>query len=108
MYWIAKPFVLPLQFCFITKNSTLFQKNSNETRRNCGLLAAPDFANSGKKHVHFLCKSASEYFLRKSVSKYFLRKGVSNEKTIIKIGKKFRMTQKQDLIFKNSNQNRRY
>ena len=52
MYWIAKPFVLPLHF-FITKNNTLFQKNSNETRRNWSILAAPDFANSGKKHVHF-------------------------------------------------------
>ena len=30
-----------------------FSKNSNETRRIWGLLAAPDFANSGKKHVHF-------------------------------------------------------
>ena len=25
MYWIAKPFVLPLQIFFITKNNTLFQ-----------------------------------------------------------------------------------
>ena len=30
-----------------------FSKNSNETRRICGALAAPDFANSGKRHVHF-------------------------------------------------------
>ena len=30
-----------------------FSKNSNETRRIWGTLAAPDFANSGKKHVHF-------------------------------------------------------
>ena len=27
--------------------------NSNETRRNCGGLAAPDFANSGKKNKWF-------------------------------------------------------
>ena len=26
MYWIAKPFILPLQIFFITKNKTLFQK----------------------------------------------------------------------------------
>ena len=26
MDWIAKPFVLPLQIVFITKNNTLFQK----------------------------------------------------------------------------------
>ena len=50
---IAKPFILPLQiFATITFNTT-FSQNSNETRRNWGLLAAPDFANSGKKHVHF-------------------------------------------------------
>ena len=30
-----------------------FSKNSNETRRIWGRLAAPDFANSGKKHMHF-------------------------------------------------------
>ena len=29
-----------------------FSKNSNETRRIWGRLAAPDFANSGIKHVH--------------------------------------------------------
>ena len=34
-----------------------FSKNSNETRRNWGRLAAPDFANSGKKtHVASFCK----------------------------------------------------
>ena len=54
MYWIAKPFVLPLQLFFITKNNTLFQKNSNETRRIWGRLAAPDFANSGKNMCIFL------------------------------------------------------
>ena len=30
-----------------------FSKNSNETRRIWGYLAAPVVANSGKKHVHF-------------------------------------------------------
>ena len=60
-----------------------------------------------KKHVHFLCKSASEYFLRKCVSKYFLRKSVSNEKTIIKIDKNVRMREKQDLILKNCSENGR-
>ena len=49
-----------------------------------------------KKHVHFLCKSASEYFLRKSVS---------NEKTIIKIDKKNRMREKHYLILKNCSEN---
>ena len=53
-----------------------------------------------KKHVHFLCKSASEYFIRKSVSKYFSRKSVPNEKNIIKIDKHFRMRETQDLISK--------
>ena len=48
-YWIAKPFILPLHFVLNTKNVTLLnKKNSNETRRNCGHLAAPEFANSGK------------------------------------------------------------
>ena len=59
------------------------------------------------KHVHFLCKSASEYFLRKSVSKYFLRKSVSNEKTIIKIDKNVRTREKQHLILKNCSENGR-
>ena len=31
-----------------------FSNNSNETRRNCGALAAPDFANSGKNMCIFL------------------------------------------------------
>ena len=31
-----------------------FSKNSNETRRICGQLAAPDFANSGKNMCIFL------------------------------------------------------
>ena len=40
-------------FCFHYEKQYTFSNNSNETRRICGLLAAPDFANSGKKHVHF-------------------------------------------------------
>ena len=51
---IAKPFVLPWQMFSPTKNNPLFQKNSNETRRICGALAALDFANSGKKNCGFL------------------------------------------------------
>ena len=46
--WIAKPFILPLQFFLNTKNVTFLKKNSNETRRIRGILAAPEFANSGK------------------------------------------------------------
>ena len=52
VYWfthrIAKPLYLPLQFFLCIKQYT-FSKNSNETRRIWGILAAPDFANSGKK-----------------------------------------------------------
>ena len=47
MDWIAKPFMLPLQFLQYEKQYT-FSKHSNETRRNCAALAAPDFTNSGK------------------------------------------------------------
>ena len=50
---IAKPFILPLQIFPSITNKITFSQNSNETRRICGGLAAPDFANSGKKHVHF-------------------------------------------------------
>ena len=45
--------------CFTVANFSAQQKqytfsnNSNETRRFWGRLAAPDFANGGKKHVHF-------------------------------------------------------
>ena len=53
MYWIAKPFALPLHL-FITKDNTLVQKNSNDTRRIWERLAAPDFANSGKNICIFL------------------------------------------------------
>ena len=42
-----------------------FSKNSNETRRNWGRLAAPDFANSGKKHVLFLCSRSGSRHCRR-------------------------------------------
>ena len=44
MYWIAKPFVLPLQIFFITKNNTLFQKTRTKlaaTERYWRLLTSP-------------------------------------------------------------------
>ena len=53
MYWIAKPLYLPLQFVFLTKNNTLFQKNCSENTRYSATLAAPDSANSGKKTCAF-------------------------------------------------------
>ena len=42
-------------FFFHYEKQYTFSNNSNETRRNWGTLAAPDFANSGKKHMHFPC-----------------------------------------------------
>ena len=53
MYWIAKPFVLPLHFFFITKNNTLFQKTRTKlaaTEANWRLLTSSIVE---KKHVHF-------------------------------------------------------
>ena len=53
MYWIAKPFVLPLQIFFITKNNTLFQKTRTKlaaTDQYWRLLTSPIVE---KKHVHF-------------------------------------------------------
>ena len=44
MYWIAKPFVLPLQFFFITKNNTLFQKTRTKlaaSGKDWRLLTSP-------------------------------------------------------------------
>ena len=44
MYWIAKPFALPLQIVFITKNNTLFQKTRTKlaaTDPNWRLLTSP-------------------------------------------------------------------
>ena len=35
------------------QKQTTFSKNSNEARRICGALAAPDFANSGKNMCIF-------------------------------------------------------
>ena len=50
MYWIAKSFILPLHFVPPSNILYFFNNNSNETRRNWGTLAAPDFANSGKTY----------------------------------------------------------
>ena len=53
MYWIAKPFVLPLQIVFITKNNTLFQKTRTKLAAYdpyWRLLTSPMVE---KKHVHF-------------------------------------------------------
>ena len=44
MFWIAKPFVLPLHFFFITKNNTLFQKTRTKLAAsdpNWRLLTSP-------------------------------------------------------------------
>ena len=53
MYWIAKPFVLPLQIFATITNKITFSQNCSENRRIRATLAAPVAANSGKKHVHF-------------------------------------------------------
>ena len=52
--WIAKPFILPLQIFATITNKITFSQNSNENRRYWAELAAPDFANSGKKTCGFL------------------------------------------------------
>ncbi len=53
MCWIAKPFDFRCKFSAHQKQYT-FSKHSNETRRICAALAAPDFANSGKHMCIFL------------------------------------------------------
>ena len=59
MHWIAKPFVLPLQFFFITKNNTLFQKTRTKLAAYGGdwrLRSSPIVEN---KTVVSLCKFKS-------------------------------------------------
>ena len=53
MYWIAKPFVLPLQIFATITNKITFSQNCSENRRFSARLAAPVAANSGKKTCAF-------------------------------------------------------
>ena len=62
MYWIAKPFILPLQIFPSITNKITFSQNSNETRRNWGILPAPEFANSGKRKLWFPYVNSKVYW----------------------------------------------
>ena len=63
------------------------------------------FSSKSEKTITFFIKSELDVVF---VSNNFLRKSVSNEIGSTKTVKNFRLTQKQDLIFKNSRKNRRY